>query len=82
MRLDGGAPQLRLGFARGPQPGPADVADRVLPALLDRHLDPLVAALRARTRAGRRTLWSDVAAGIAGGYLALSWTRTDPAHYA
>ena len=81
VRLDGGAPRLRLGFARGPQPGPADVADRVLPALLDRHLDPLVAALCARTRAGRRTLWSDVAAGIAGGYLALSWTRTDPAHY-
>jgi ferric iron reductase protein FhuF len=53
----------------------------VLPAVLDTHLDPLVAALRGRTRAGRRTLWSNVAAGIAGGYLALSWTCPDRTRY-
>ena len=81
VRLDVGALRLRLGFVHGPEPGPPDVADQVLPAVLDRHLDPLVAALRARTRAGRRTLWSNVAAGIAGGYLALSWTQPDRAHY-
>jgi ferric iron reductase protein FhuF len=79
VALDDRAPQL--GFARGPETGLPDVADRVLPALLDTHLDPIVAALRTRTRAGRRTLWSNVAAGIAGGYLALSWTRPDRAHY-
>jgi hypothetical protein len=81
VRLDDGAPGSRLGFVRGPEAGPSDVVDRVLPAVLDTHLDPLVAALRKRTRAGRRTLWSNVAAGIAGGYLALSWTRPDRAHY-
>jgi ferric iron reductase protein FhuF len=81
VRLDTGSPRLRLGFVRGPRSGPPDVAEQVLLAVLDTHLDPLVAALRARTRAGRRTLWSNVAAGIAGGYLALSWTLPDRARH-
>lgn len=79
VRLDVQSERLRLGFVRGPQPAPSDVVGRVLSAVLDTHLEPLVAALHARTRAGRRTLWSNVAAGLAGGYLALSWTLLDPA---
>src|SRR4051812_40621786 len=57
VALTDGAPRLRPGFVSASAAGLSDVADRVLPAVLDTHLAPLVAALRKRTRAGRRTLW-------------------------
>ncbi|MGD9529109.1 IucA/IucC family C-terminal-domain containing protein [Pseudonocardia sp.] len=52
---------------------------RALAALLDEHLDPLVAAVHALTRAPLRVLWSNVAAALAGALLALSWTLPERA---
>lgn len=63
---------LRVGFvdgwARRGDPATA------LAALLDGHLDALVAAVHTQTRAPLRSLWGDVAAALAGALLALSWT--------
>jgi ferric iron reductase protein FhuF len=52
---------------------------QALAALLDEHLDALVAAVHARTRAPRRILWSNVGAALAGALLALSWTLPERA---
>ncbi|MGE3287487.1 MAG: IucA/IucC family C-terminal-domain containing protein [Pseudonocardia sp.] len=63
---------VRVGFPDA-RPRDGDVG-QALADVLDGHLDELVAAVHAGTRSPLRTLWSNVAAALAGALLALSWT--------
>ncbi|TQF73444.1 hypothetical protein FK531_08060 [Rhodococcus spelaei] len=75
----------RLSFLRGPQPCPpgqeAGLASRVADAFFAGNIDACLGAVRNQSRAGLRSLWSNVGMTVGSAMLTLSWSSPDRDRY-
>lgn len=72
--------RTRLGFVAGPRRVSASLLD-VVRRLVGSHLELVVDTVHEESGAGRRVLWSNIAAALAGALLAMSWGSSDRSRY-
>ncbi|ODU01298.1 MAG: hypothetical protein ABS81_21030 [Pseudonocardia sp. SCN 72-86] len=70
-----------VGFAVGPEIGPAKDVAEVVDALVTGHFAYLVERLHTLTGVGRRTLWGNVAVAVMQVFMAFSWASGDREHF-
>nr|BFE56277.1 hypothetical protein GCM10020063_008030 [Dactylosporangium thailandense] len=77
-RLDNAA---FAGDAAGDRPRDDTTTGWLVERMLDENFAPAIDAWHRVTRVGRRTLWGNVASGIATAMRSISWTQDDPARF-